>query len=152
MTIFHRRWPIAKLTLKGVNLKPKGDNLALKAIIWHPDVTIKHPKVTIWGQLLSDGEQNAFRGRGTQGLLSLRDMSLVTIKFWKGVLNCGRTIGGMLLTKTSLTLSTVSSGMNALNTGSLITLHWVFLSKSSILTLLGGYIFKIYGVPLGACP
>ena len=76
----------------------------------------------------------------------------MTIKFSKEVPNCGPTAGDMLLTDTSLSFSTVSSRMNTLNTGitlcNNITLN--FFSKPYILTLLGGCIFKIYGVQLGA--
>ena len=41
----------------------------------------------------------------------------MTIKFYKGVPNCGSIVGDMFLAETSLPFSTVSSGMNTLNTG-----------------------------------
>ena len=102
------------------------------------------------GRPLSDGEHKVFRGWGTQGQLSLRDMSLSDDKnlergtqgilslrvmflsddkILKRVPNCGPTVGDMFLTETSLYFSTVSSGMNALNTG-IIQCNYITLNYS----------------------
>ena len=102
--------------------------ILLETVEKESDVSVRNMSPTVWPQLgtlfriLSSLRNMSLRDnkileRGTQGILALKFIFLSDDKILKRGTQLWSNIWGMFLTEMSLSFSTVSSGMNTLNTG-----------------------------------